>query len=407
VWCDILTLEKGVDFWKDIEYQIRNNSCRFLYVLSSISNERQGVLNELAIAISVKNELNDNTFIQILRIDEKLSYSNMNIQINRLNTIDFTPSWATGLYELEKHFKDNNIPKNIANYDECNKIFHNIFLKERQVVEKEDFFRSNYFRIIKFPEYLYFHQNYQNETFLPEYKYDFPVVPYKNTLCSLSSNIETNTKQNDLFNNKIHKISIDDILTYKYSDSFIEIKECKRFIVQLLNASINQYILSLGLTQYDFSNNKIGFWFEKGKLPKDKINNEQMIGVRKLTNWHYCVGVFVKLYRNPVLIITPHIIFTTDGKEIIKSKDRQLKLMIRQGNTWHNNRWLAKQKNVISYIAKCNEHLIIPVGFNEILTVSTLPVSFKSDYSYILPKKNIHEENIDIPDDFEDIIEYV
>ena len=39
VWCDILFLDKGVDTWRDIEPEIRENACRFLVALSTTSNQ--------------------------------------------------------------------------------------------------------------------------------------------------------------------------------------------------------------------------------------------------------------------------------------------------------------------------------------------------------------------------------
>ena len=34
VWCDILELDKGIDFWKTIEKEIRESAIKFLVVLS-------------------------------------------------------------------------------------------------------------------------------------------------------------------------------------------------------------------------------------------------------------------------------------------------------------------------------------------------------------------------------------
>jgi hypothetical protein len=74
VWCDILFLEKGVDFWKTIENEIRTNTCRFLIALSETSNVSEGVLNEIAVANKVKKEMADEGFIIPLLIDDKLSF---------------------------------------------------------------------------------------------------------------------------------------------------------------------------------------------------------------------------------------------------------------------------------------------------------------------------------------------
>lgn len=92
VWCDILFLEKGVDFWSNIEKEIRENTCKFLIVSSTFSNQREGVLKELAVAAKVKKQLDNEKFIIPLAIDEKLSYDDINIEIVRLNAIDFKKS---------------------------------------------------------------------------------------------------------------------------------------------------------------------------------------------------------------------------------------------------------------------------------------------------------------------------
>src|SRR5471030_2665051 len=96
VWCDILELPKGVDFWKSIEHEIRQNAIKFIIVLSKVSNERQDVLNEIATGLKVKKQLQDDGFVIPLIIDNELAYDDINIEIVRLNAIDFVKSWHSG-----------------------------------------------------------------------------------------------------------------------------------------------------------------------------------------------------------------------------------------------------------------------------------------------------------------------
>lgn len=77
VWCDILELPKGTDFWKNIEQEIRQHTIKFLIVLTKTSNQRPGVLNEIAAALKVKKQLNDETFIIPLVIDQNISYDDI------------------------------------------------------------------------------------------------------------------------------------------------------------------------------------------------------------------------------------------------------------------------------------------------------------------------------------------
>jgi hypothetical protein len=149
VWCDILFLDKGVDFWKDIEHEIRENTCRFLVVLSNISNQSMGVLNEIAVAGKVKKELDDNGFIIPLMIDGNFSYDKINIELNRLNAIGFTQSWIKGLRELLTSFDDNKIPKTSEDLALSNELYNKIFLHDRIVITKNEPYDSNWF-----PKYL-------------------------------------------------------------------------------------------------------------------------------------------------------------------------------------------------------------------------------------------------------------
>jgi hypothetical protein len=157
VWCDLFYLQKGSDFWNEIENEIRENACKFLIVQTEISNKRDGVLKELAVATKVKKQLQDETFIIPLAIDSKLSYDDINIELVRLNSIDFKTSWAKGLQDLIEALEKQNIPKNNPDPNKSNLLYQQIFLQGKSVIDKEEIYDSNWFPIISFPEELRFH----------------------------------------------------------------------------------------------------------------------------------------------------------------------------------------------------------------------------------------------------------
>ena len=154
VWCDIFELQKGVDFWKSIEKEIRDNSFKFLLVLSATSNQRQGVLNELATATKVKKQIIDETFIIPLAIDEKLSYDDINIELVRLNAIDFKKSWAKGLQDLLEALEKQQVPKSSPDPTKSNLLYQQIFLQNKSIIEREEKYISNWFPISEFPKKL-------------------------------------------------------------------------------------------------------------------------------------------------------------------------------------------------------------------------------------------------------------
>src|SRR5205823_713678 len=63
VWCDVANLMGGDDFWRDIETAIRHHTRKFIFVTSRSSNQKQGTLQELAVAAGLARQLNDTGLI--------------------------------------------------------------------------------------------------------------------------------------------------------------------------------------------------------------------------------------------------------------------------------------------------------------------------------------------------------
>ena len=106
VWCDLTRSLGGEDFWRDIEVAIREGTAKFLFVLSKTSNQKQGTLMELTVARKVGRTIHD--FIIPLRIDD-IRQDDINIELQRLNCIDFFTGWATGYGSLLKRLQDDGI----------------------------------------------------------------------------------------------------------------------------------------------------------------------------------------------------------------------------------------------------------------------------------------------------------
>ncbi|HEV7683065.1 MAG TPA: toll/interleukin-1 receptor domain-containing protein [Pyrinomonadaceae bacterium] len=69
VWCDLVKLQGGEDFWRDIETAIRERTVKFLYVLSKVSNVKEGPLQELAVAKAVASKGKLRDFIVPIHVD--------------------------------------------------------------------------------------------------------------------------------------------------------------------------------------------------------------------------------------------------------------------------------------------------------------------------------------------------
>ena len=395
VWFDVLFLGKGKDTWKDIENKIRIDTCKFLVVLSETSNASDGVLKEIAVASKVKKELKDDSFIIPLLIDTKLSFDRINIELNRLNAIDFRSSWFAGLNDLNNALKDYNVPKNENGNAICNEIYNKLFFTGRNTINKDETYNSNWFPVSSLPEYLYFHFiGHTNYDFLKE-NFHYPYFRYKDYVCTFSEDIGYIFPNLDLFdNNRKIVIPVSQILNRSYDTEFARNFECKNALIRLLNYGFLNMMYNKKLRPYPLSNRKTGFWFEIDQLEKNKNIGVQLVGKRKKYKWHFGISGLIKLVPYPLLIFSSHVFFTEDGKKLVSSKPIQLKLRRKQGANWWNNKWNEKLKSFVKYLSDDIGNIIIPISLKNNIIVSSNSITFLGHLSYTNPKDNVHEEII-------------
>jgi hypothetical protein len=401
VWCDLFYLKKGTDFWNSIEKEIRDNTCKFLIAQSVISNNREGVKKEIAVAEKVKKQLQDETFIIPLAIDKNLSYDDINIELVRLNSIDFKTSWAKGLQDLLEALEKQNVPKNTPDPNKSNLLYQQIFLQGKSVIEKDEIYDSNWFPIISFPEELRFHKY---EWRLPK-DFDvrnltFPAIRYMDYLCTFAWEydfIHQLPKTETYDNINTLKISVTDIFAKTYGSQFISISECQRLIVQLINKGFELKMKEKNVREYQMSN-KLAYWIEKGRLEKDKLGKILLVGKLLNKNWHFGISAAGKLYPYHVLMISSHIFFTTDGKNLIDSDSKQHVARRKQGAKWWNNAWRTKLLTFVKYISDDENSFYLKMGSEEKIQISNQSMQFLGKVSYDVPKKNNLEEESELYD---------
>ena len=353
VWCDLKKLPGGEDFWDEIEHEIRDNTVKYLYVLSGISNHREGTLKELAVALKIKKQLSDPHFIIPLQIDKSLSYDDINIEMIRLNSVNFKEGWAKGLENLLERFAEDGVPKpETTNYSEVANIWQTTFLGNKKAMEKEEIYESNWFPIVELPETLYFHKFGDLVPLhnLPLWECRFPTAKYKEYLATFTThhdfeNVIEGVRKYDTAETTSIKVS--DILRENSHNGFIGNDNGRALLIQLLNITLQRFFVCKGLRHYSMSNKKKAYWFEQGTLEKDKTHKVLMVGKMKYgketrINWHFGVSSSVRLVSENYFVLSSHIIFTWNGKKLITADSIQHKCRRKQGKDWWNRHWRDK-----------------------------------------------------------------
>jgi len=115
VWCDLTKLLGGEVFWDDIEEVIRSTASKVLYVLSRVSNVKDGPLRELQLAQNVARREKLRDFVIPLHIDD-LPHNEITIELTRVTACSFENSWAAGLAALLDKLEQQGVPRS-ANFN--------------------------------------------------------------------------------------------------------------------------------------------------------------------------------------------------------------------------------------------------------------------------------------------------
>ena len=401
VWCDLTRLLGGEDFWSDIEDVIRHGTSKFLYVLSRDSNHKTGTLQELALALSVARQRALSEFVIPLRIDD-LPFQDINIQLNRLNAIDFSGSWASGLRQLLDKLDRDGVdqdprftPSSVSTWwSRCGSPGYSVS------VSPEDYV-SNWFAIESMPEVLYLHSVPSFVTFRDLTSLPFPFcqmgslvvcfAPVDHVNRHLSSGVRV-----------LDSWEVNPLAFLEGVDDEVHIKsgEAKRMLVRLLSRGWWQLARSAGLYE-----RKVGkfsdFYAPLDLLQGNRVNvpreaggsgSRALVGYRSVGGgdvdkrrrryWHFAVSVKVALEPFPMYQLIPRIVFSLEGKRAIDNTLGTNRYRKSQGKDWWNAEWRDRTLGLMWWLAGQDSHLLIPLGPEASARISSLPISFQSPVSY-------------------------
>ena len=391
VWYDLQKLSKGGDFWAEIEAQIRTNTCKFLLVQSKISNSSDGVLKEIALAQKVKKARGDANFIIPLKIDPELSYDDINVDVIRLNSIDFTESWAKGFMDLQKALTDQGCPK-AGNKSSLSTIVDRMTNANQTPVRKDEIYDSNWFAIINPPEYLFF---YPIEKVKVETS-GFPILTYKHHIVTFweLDNLPLTLKEQITSTSNGYQLKMSDYMSDDDKTEFIRPNIYRKLYVGVLSKVFDYNMCRFsGIKSYSKSNH-ISFWYPEGVIEKNRVGRIHLVGKHKQYHWHFAISGSVKLFPSPLLQIRSHVLFSADGKNIESSEVVQHRTRRAIGKCWWNKEWRTK---LLAFIMSLegdvgSGNFTLKEGLNEAVKISCTPVQFISNISYAEPGHEAEEE---------------
>ena len=409
VWSDVIKLKGGEDWWPIIEKEIRENSVKFITVLSVPANNKDGVLKELAVAQKVKKQLNDEQFIIPIHVDSNLSHDDVNIELNRLNSISFKKSWAEGLKRLIELLEEHKVLKSLPNFGEVNRLWEAAFLQNKQPIEKQEIYSSNWFPIIEMPKSLRFHKiKYAIPKGFELSSLPYPIVTYRDYFATFAwcyDFMNELPKTTTYDQSQTIEIPVEEVLNGNFNDEFIRNRIAKNIVIQLLNKAFDKSLRKKPVSVYTMSN-QLSFYVNKGVIEKDKFNKIQFVGKQKDKQWHFGISGSVKMFPERCFVINSHIWFTSDGINLIPESAKQHAARRKQGRNWWNNDWRSKTVAFVQYLAEEDEMVHLDLGSEEKAKFSMNPMLFSSPVTYVDPniENLLKDDVIHEPDTEEEIV---
>lgn len=409
IWCDLTKLLGGEDFWKDIETAIRDRTCKFLYVLSKASNTKDGPLQELQVAKTVARNDNLKDFIIPLRIDE-IPFSEINIQLSRINAISFTKSWAQGLsILLEKLEKDKVAKKPNFNPSAVASWWRSNFKSDKGVYIRQEKYYSNWYPIKSMPGVIYFHALPNvlkaSQELIREFSY--PAFIHSEYIITFAPSEDFLTQYGATFSLK-DSIAIGTKNFLHGSDGPCQIKrpDARNIVSRLLHTGWDNMVQYRGISTYQLAGGINCLYFVDGFESNNKANfvglknkktYRKLVGIKFKTGedgaksvlrfWHFGIQSKPLLYPINAFIIKPHVLFSDDGKNIWESKSRLHAARRSQCKNWWNPEWRDRILAAMSWLADDTGNINIKLGENVIINVANWPLKFVSPVAFNDPDK--------------------
>lgn len=391
VWVDVNKLPPSVDFWSTIDYTIRNEAVKFVFIISnaSVDPSRDGVQKELAIADKINRQTPE--FIVPVRIDN-VSFNNLPVEILRLNAIDFYNNWAKGLDALLKYLLETNVPKPALNRDSQYYVERWQTLQSKiksQITDDEDQYCSNLFPA-DLPPSVYIYKADDVEKLLKDRH--IPIKKDKKVVITFACN---KCVQKWLGNaTDFIALSTEDVIQNHTSPNIYlgeEISNLSRDVISIVNWTIGEVFYKHGMYRYKVESRKTSrniYYFPYGIKSKRSLESrtKYLSGTYKHTKrWHFGLSGYYTQYPTQGFIFKWHLVFT-DNMDRVLPERAQIFARRSKGRLLFNRQWKELLQASMYYLSYGTSNIFYTACCEEnAMYIRSQSDRFISEKSYIEP----------------------
>ena len=397
VWTDVSRLMAGDRFWDDIERVIRKEAAKVIVVLTRTSQTKQGVLDEIDLAIRVERSASLHRFVVPIRADD-LPFSQVRANLGRKNIIDFGSNWAAGLQPILELLAEDRVPRtHIASEAVIDLRAMEQTRRQSLIIDRPEQLVSNWLAISAMPPAVRMYDvrasadkidSVAKSTERPFFRYHRLVGSFAN--------------EQDLALAGSHTSALSIKYSIPYHD-FIEgtstdlpglkSRDARNLAANILRQGWAAQMRKAGLLPFEMASGATAWYVPKGLIDGDKFQfiaddgkrrRKSLVGwsERRKVHWHFAVEARPVVSSDPRFILRQHVIFTGDGKTPLVSKDRMHVLRRSFCKSWWNDRWRDLLVAFVSWLSSGGNNKLA-LGTNEFAVLDDKLLRFTSPVSFV------------------------
>jgi hypothetical protein len=391
VWADIFRLKGGDDWERILEDAIRNKAAKVLVAANPVSVDRQGVRNEIKLAVETGRKIVDSSFIIPLRMED---YDSPYL-VAYAQWVDFTKGWASGLKDLIDTLEASGVPR--PGKTERTAFWTELQLgQSRELTEGPETLNSNWLQVKGLPAEVIVY-DFAAGIFIGAKdaavkSCPLPLVPFARGFLSFAPQMQLQEHFGDALPLKQIAILNTEDYAAKGSDApKVAAVDARRQLVDLMRRGLERYLDAKGLQQTELASERRMWWADKalGGLdrkvfgwPEGASGRRQLLGQSKARNvyWHYGVSCWPATSPLHHIRLSGHVIFTIDGHNPVGDARRMHTMRRTLCRSWRNDRWRDLLLAFVYWLADGQSELRVDFGDGAEMVLSLPPMSFEANF---------------------------
>lgn len=405
VFADILTLEPGDRWRKEITLTLQNRGIKMLLCCRDSTLAAAGVLEEIEIGVDLTKELGDPRFIIPLRLE---SFKKV-FGIGGLQYIDFVRGWADGFEKLLTALKRQKVP-----CDAENAVINpnwEIYRRRGAIALKQEPERltSNWLRMAETPDFINYYEPSgvvdRNALGSACAKCSYPTALMQQGVVTFQSVDEVNAAFSAVGKFVLkHAVPLMEFVEQGLPAAGIQKQDASNVVHSMMRQSWIEFCRAQGLLEYQYSA-ATGFHVGKGlaaigkKIPWGRQGERRSSMLRNIAKghvWQFGVTALPALWPFPHFKLKSRVLFAevkdNEATDPLSEPRKQHRLRRTVCKGWRNKQWHGRLLAFLELVSGEGSSISLRLAENASVRLEASPMLFSSPVSTVLPDQLADED---------------